>query len=184
MILVLNLETGLVSPQFHVIFDDEFTTVDYLESTTEPPNWPALCTHALEHSTNEQQHLSYAWLHPDSPIDTTETVLPLQEDDTTAKTSNLSNASSTIPVSEGDATATDPISQRVGGGVTNDNSQPFVNLDTSGLRRSDRIRKNPMTRPYGLMIMALSTFVQSCPRTLGHCYQTRKIPTMTSWTLI
>ena len=32
-----------------------------------------------------------------------------------------------------------------------------------------------MTRPYGLMIMALSTFVQSCPGTLGHCYQARKI---------
>ena len=28
--LVLNLKTGLVSPQFHLVFDDEFTTVPYL----------------------------------------------------------------------------------------------------------------------------------------------------------
>ena len=35
--LVLNLATGLISPQFHVIFDDEFTTVRYLESDTTPP---------------------------------------------------------------------------------------------------------------------------------------------------
>ena len=37
--LVLNLDTGLVSPQFHLVFDDEFTTVPYLHSATTPPNW-------------------------------------------------------------------------------------------------------------------------------------------------
>ena len=31
--LVLNLKTGLVSPQYHVVYDDEFTTVEYLSST-------------------------------------------------------------------------------------------------------------------------------------------------------
>ena len=28
--LVLNPKTGLVSPQFHVVFDDDFTTVPHL----------------------------------------------------------------------------------------------------------------------------------------------------------
>ena len=35
--LVLNLSTGSVSPQYHVVFDDEFSTVPSLNSDTEPP---------------------------------------------------------------------------------------------------------------------------------------------------
>ena len=37
--LVLNLQTGHVSPQYHLVFDDDFTTVEYIESGNEPPNW-------------------------------------------------------------------------------------------------------------------------------------------------
>ena len=36
--LILNLLTGLISPQFHVVYDDEFTTVGYLESNVAFPN--------------------------------------------------------------------------------------------------------------------------------------------------
>ena len=34
--LTLNLQTGHVSPQFHVVFDDDFETVDSLRKGTEP----------------------------------------------------------------------------------------------------------------------------------------------------
>ena len=45
--LVMNTKTGLLSPQFHVVFDDEFTTVSYLSSSeTIPPTG--------EHSMNIQ----------------------------------------------------------------------------------------------------------------------------------
>ncbi|KAL7462348.1 hypothetical protein ACHAXS_002729, partial [Conticribra weissflogii] len=37
--LVLNPNTGLISPQFHVVFDDDFTTVPYLRKQEVPPNW-------------------------------------------------------------------------------------------------------------------------------------------------
>jgi hypothetical protein len=40
--LVLNPKTGHVSPQFHVVFDGDFTTVPYLRSTTVPPHWAEL----------------------------------------------------------------------------------------------------------------------------------------------
>jgi len=36
--LVLNPKTGLVSPQFHVVFDDDFTTVPRIQKGTVPPN--------------------------------------------------------------------------------------------------------------------------------------------------
>jgi Reverse transcriptase (RNA-dependent DNA polymerase). len=47
--LVLNLQTGHVSPQFHVIFDDDFATVSYLCNDSEPPFWETLATQNLEH---------------------------------------------------------------------------------------------------------------------------------------
>lgn len=47
--LVLNLQTGHVSPQFHVIFDDDFATVSYLPNGNEPPFWETLATQNMEH---------------------------------------------------------------------------------------------------------------------------------------
>jgi hypothetical protein len=41
--LVLNLASGLVSPQYHVVFDDEFSTVDFIKNKCEPSNWENLC---------------------------------------------------------------------------------------------------------------------------------------------
>lgn len=35
----MNLQSGHVTPQFHVIFDDGFTTVPYLNEKVVPPNW-------------------------------------------------------------------------------------------------------------------------------------------------
>ena len=40
--LILNPRTGHVSPQFHVIFDDNFTTVPYMDKNQVPPNWENL----------------------------------------------------------------------------------------------------------------------------------------------
>jgi hypothetical protein len=47
--LVLNLATGSITPQFHVIFDDVFSTVSSVERENKPPdNWDQLC---LENTT-------------------------------------------------------------------------------------------------------------------------------------
>ena len=40
--LVLNTRTGLVSPQYHVVFDDDFTTTKSLKTDTLPTNWKVL----------------------------------------------------------------------------------------------------------------------------------------------
>ncbi len=37
--LILNPRTGHISPQFHVVFDDDFTTVQYLCTGMVPPQW-------------------------------------------------------------------------------------------------------------------------------------------------
>jgi hypothetical protein len=39
---VLNLQTGSISPQFHVVFDDDFSTVSSLAEDSSPPDfWTA-----------------------------------------------------------------------------------------------------------------------------------------------
>ena len=40
--LILNPHTGHVSPQFHVVYDNDFTTVPYLRSVDVPPHWAKL----------------------------------------------------------------------------------------------------------------------------------------------
>ena len=47
--LVLHLQTGYISTQFHSVFDDEFTIVPYLASVEAPPNWSALVKYNYEH---------------------------------------------------------------------------------------------------------------------------------------
>ena len=60
--LVFNPNSGLVSPQFHVVFDDEFPTVDYMERGEVPPHWPELFNQSRELSTDEQFQLTMDWL--------------------------------------------------------------------------------------------------------------------------
>ena len=37
--LVLNLQTGSISPQYHVVFDDDFSTVCSIFDSEEPPDF-------------------------------------------------------------------------------------------------------------------------------------------------
>ena len=45
--MVLNIDTGKVSPQFHLIFDDTFSTV-YSDGQFDPDVWDSLVTSNLE----------------------------------------------------------------------------------------------------------------------------------------
>ena len=52
--LVLNLKTGLVSLQFHVVYKDEFTTFCYISSALVIPlNWTAPNEYHTERDTDE-----------------------------------------------------------------------------------------------------------------------------------
>ena len=46
--LFLDLKTGHVTPQYHLVFDDSFTTVEYLNKGTTPPFWTDLVRHNTE----------------------------------------------------------------------------------------------------------------------------------------
>ena len=59
--LVLNPRTLHVSPQFHVVFDDNFTTVPYLSSHDIPPNWSDLLKNS-EDVSDENYDLAQTWM--------------------------------------------------------------------------------------------------------------------------
>ena len=56
--LVWNPTTGHVSPQYHVVFDDDFTTVSYVEAGTVPPNWVDLVKRSSEKATPDEVTLA------------------------------------------------------------------------------------------------------------------------------
>ena len=60
---VLNLTTGSITTQFHVIFDDLFTTVPSIEREDEPPShWEDLCLEQTTLIPNEtSSSLSHEW---------------------------------------------------------------------------------------------------------------------------
>ena len=59
--LVFNPRTLHVSPQYHVVFDDEFTTVPYLRSGTIPPEWTQLCKQSMPFATESDFDLATTW---------------------------------------------------------------------------------------------------------------------------
>ena len=59
--LVLNPRTLHVSPQFHVVFDDEFSTVPFMLNGEVPPHWSDLVKRSAELVTDEEFNLATTW---------------------------------------------------------------------------------------------------------------------------
>ncbi len=159
--LVLNPKTGHVSPQFHIVFDDNFTTVSHMRDETIPPTWEHMCKNATELATDEAFDLAEIWLKEltnssEDPIDDPFKVLSDQSDKDSSVSegatnpnlvqdcegenagpkdkNNLSNAKEKKSVSFKSA---EPLANE-GGSL---GMPKMANLSESGLRRSERIRK-------------------------------------------
>jgi hypothetical protein len=71
--LVLNLQTGSITPQYHVVFDDHFSTVSSVEREIDPPeHWAELCLEnttfiptEVDETTPTNLFLDDDWLTPD-----------------------------------------------------------------------------------------------------------------------
>ena len=64
--LVLNPQTGYISPQYHLVFDDNFSTISNLRSGTTPSDWITLVCTSSEKVTDEAYRLSDTWFSSDS----------------------------------------------------------------------------------------------------------------------
>ena len=60
--LAYNPSTGHVSPQYHVVFEDDFATVPYMEAGTFPPNWPDLVHSPSELVSKQAFNFTQAWV--------------------------------------------------------------------------------------------------------------------------
>ena len=70
--LVWNPTTVIVSPQYHVVFDDYFSTTLYMEADTIPPNWEDLVKNSPEMSTTKHINLADTWLNGQSAVGATD----------------------------------------------------------------------------------------------------------------
>ena len=175
MALVLNPGTGHVSPQYHLVFDDEFSTARHLRAGTVPQNWRELVESSSFSSTEEQYSLADTWLnqnalHPDDPdsaplnsaslsppppsVSDVEISAPAPSPSVSGgASSGTSSAESPSFVSEEEVSrlvsegATSPAPSQVPACGGDDLKMPeFVNLETAGLRHLARIKKQKKKR--------------------------------------
>ena len=63
--LVLNPATSHVSPQYHVVFNDEFSTVPFMREGTKPPIWIDLVQRISKSVSTENIDPKDTWFTPD-----------------------------------------------------------------------------------------------------------------------
>jgi hypothetical protein len=147
--LIFNPRTGHISPQFHVIFDDDFTTVPYLRTATIPPYWADLVrTSSKLHLYTERQ--IDTWQSPPEIIPengdftSEQTEVPMgtpMNDAATSGSEGASIVSNSVrnPVSRV-VTFQDQNASRNGNPQQKEWQMPqSVDLHSSGLRRSSRL---------------------------------------------
>ena len=130
--MVLNPTTGHISPQYHIVFDDTFSTVPHLRSGTKPDDWINLVQTSSEKVTDEAYRLSKTW--------------------TTSKDNTSERGSSSLQGSTNEPNNVYP-SERGRNDNDIDSSPsinhnlpqmpPMIDLPTAGLQRSNRTVKKP-----------------------------------------
>ena len=170
--LVLNLKTGLVSPQYHVVYDEEFSTVPYLSSIEEPPNWPDLLHKHTVHYVDDDEIASPSWLYPSEPVIATSSEGESFNTSPRSCSTNNDSTSSKLP--------NEP--QRLnhhqnGGGESSVNAPArFVDVETLGLRRSERIKQRRSKPIYTFLAAVATTLLDATLATTAYateCFQTR-----------
>ena len=50
-----------MSPQYHLVFDDEFSTIPFMRDGAVPPHWSELVKHSAELVTDEAFNIATTW---------------------------------------------------------------------------------------------------------------------------
>ena len=154
---VLNLTTGSITTQFHVIFDDRFTTVPSIAREEEPPShWADLCLEnttfiptdsnvplsqewrsSAESDQDKRTHIRSNRVHDDIASTTTATSAQPMADPLLLPNPRSSEGASSLPPTSGLVS-----SEEAPPDVTDTNgSTADTNGSTIGLRRSPRANK-------------------------------------------
>ena len=158
--LVLNPATGHVSPQFHVVFDDDFTTVPYMRNGTIPPHWASLVKESSQLSTDEDFSIAETWFEKaNQEIDKMENQDNAEEptisEEKLQPTMSAAASGGGVNVGSedngGDPRATETFKEDL-------RMPEFTNLYKSGLRRSKRIAENEKVKYTFLSLMSATSF--------------------------
>jgi hypothetical protein len=164
VVVVLNPWTGHVLLQYHVVFDDLFTTVSFMEKSKVPPNWADLVKKSCEKVTDEHYDLAKTWLLDPEPgnISMLERNSNASTDQNLGSNSNItmlptgikphrlsSSSDKTSGLSQNDDYVPHIFLHPVSSNSVGENLAPQIedpllvpclkNLETSGLRQSSRI---------------------------------------------
>ena len=143
--LVLNPRTRHVSPQYHVIYDENFTTVSCMSKGQVPSNWAQLVKDSSELVTTERYTLTETWnTSTTSPSPNPGDFSTEIEGDGSLDPS-LDNTSSPpgdqrVTFTEDHHDSTSPSSEL--------NAPRMKNLATSGLHRSSRLDPTARRTPF------------------------------------
>ncbi|KAL7460839.1 hypothetical protein ACHAXS_001279 [Conticribra weissflogii] len=140
--LVLNPHTGLISPQFHVVFDDDFSKVPHLRRGTVPPNWAELVRHLSEKTTSEFFDLTKTWFQSQSD-ETAGKIITSQNKGAGIDNAIPSNEGAALDSSSTSITSSTPMPHQNEGdlstiqdheGEVNITMPTMIDLETAGLR--------------------------------------------------
>ena len=160
--MVLNVQTGHVSCQYHVVFDDTFSTVEYLRKREEPPNWPQLVETSTEFYgfVDSEDSKKYEELNRLSLLEELQCIFDQQEtsrldeasgtneDDSTFDDEGCNSPRTIAPEGELKGTASNDSTTAEATVVDEEEESPssemeidYFNTNVAGLRRSKRRKK-------------------------------------------
>ena len=141
-----------MSPQHHLVFDDEFTTIQYLSSTDIPPQWLALVKNSSDKTPKGDYTLAETWFNHTSEEESEnkEPIIQTYDSESTQPNKMLldsegdSNKSSKPTTVSKEETSENLETSDVKSTVIPNN---FINIETTGLRRSPRNHKSGKLSP-------------------------------------
>jgi hypothetical protein len=143
--MVLHLQTGHVSCQYHLVFDDTFSMVDHLCKKEQPPFWDTLVSTSTESyldidgtSPDENKHLNRLNL-----LEELQDIFDLREDDRLsasegATTHSSEGVPSPLPIQNEDSNEDSNAAE--GEEATDKREMNYFDTDTVHLWRSQRIK--------------------------------------------
>ena len=134
--LVLNVITGHISPQYHVVFDDDFSTVPALRDGTSPAHWKELARDNSEKVTDASYDLAKIWIENSEDETTNDAINTTERGSTDQHQARDESITSSNIIEQGSENKSSK-------DITKRGSMPkMVNLKESGLRRSARGTKS------------------------------------------
>ena len=156
--LVWDPTTGCVSPQYHVLFDNEFSTVPYIEAGTIPPKWENFVKYSTKTATAQDIDLADTWLQGQSnegasdPLSYTFYIVTDHRKCQNTNTSGSASANKDIPISvpDGDNSceASSPTSYPMNQSLAN--SFAYSQIKSNNVRagvQKDTYNSNPYSDP-------------------------------------